>query len=256
LNFRELNEKIKNCSECGLSGTRKNALCGEGDKRANLMIVAQAPGENEDREGRMFIGPSGRVLDELLLKAGVNRREVYITNLVKCILPGYRKPKQDEIDICGRYLEKEIKLVNPVIIATLGYYAAKYIFGKYDLDMPRKKKAFTDITGRLHYAEGLKIYPLRHPAALLHNGSLKLAMENNYKKLKVFVKECKWYHCCPMKYFYEEGRLDRKWIDRYCRGDWENCIRYWKEESGEYHPDEMLPDGTVDKKLIGLGNKI
>jgi len=74
-------------------------------------------------------------------------------------------------------------------------------------------------------------------------------MEENYKKLKVFVVECKWYSCCPIKYFYEAGKLDRKWIDRYCRGDWENCVRYWKEKRGEYHPDEMLPDGTIDESL-------
>ncbi len=249
MNIKDLNKEIKNCKTCRLAKTRTNALCGEGDFEANLMLIAQAPGENEDREGRMFIGPSGKILDELLLKAGVNRDKFYITNLIKCMLPKNRKPKQDEIDTCGIYLEKEIKIVHPGIISTFGYYATWYIFRKFNIEIPEKRKDFSDVIGRLHFAEGIKIYPLRHPAALLYDDSQRLSMQDNYKKLRIFISQCKWYPCCPMKYFYEDGKLDRKWIDRYCKGDWENCIRYWMEEKGEHHPDEMLPDGTIDKKL-------
>ena len=84
-----------------------------GARTARLIIVAQAPGVNEDREGKMFIGPSGKILDEILKEVNINRREIYMTNLIKCMLPKYRKPKQDEIEICSDYLDKEIELINP-----------------------------------------------------------------------------------------------------------------------------------------------
>ena len=85
----DLNEEIKRCQKCRLYKSRINALCGEGDPNAKLMLIAQAPGENEDREGKMFIGPSGKVLDELLEISDIDRKEIYMTNLVKCMLPKY-----------------------------------------------------------------------------------------------------------------------------------------------------------------------
>ena len=113
----ELNKQIKECKRCRLSQTRMSAICGEGNLNAKIMLIAQAPGEKEDEVGRMFVGPSGKVLDELLNKAGIKRDEIYMTNLIKCMLPEYRKPKQDEIEACSYYLEEEIKLINPKVLA-------------------------------------------------------------------------------------------------------------------------------------------
>ena len=134
----ELNREIKRCIKCRLSETRINALCGEGHLNAKFMLIAQAPGENENREGKMFIGPSGKVLDELLSITNINREDIYMTNLVKCMLPKYRKPKQDEIEICSKYLDKEIEIINPKILFPLGYYATKYLFDKYAIPFPSK----------------------------------------------------------------------------------------------------------------------
>ena len=89
----ELNKRIKGCKRCRLSEARRNAICGEGNLNARVMLIAQAPGENEDREGRMFVGPSGKVLDELLKSAGISRQAIYMTNLIKCMLPKYRRFK-------------------------------------------------------------------------------------------------------------------------------------------------------------------
>ncbi len=190
MKIEELNKQIKECKRCRLYKTRRNAVCGEGNLNAKIMLVAQAPGEKEDEEGRMFVGPSGKVLDELLSKAGVSREKIYMTNLIKCMLPKYRKPKQDEIKACSYYLNEEIKLINPEVLAPLGYYATRCIF-----------------------------------------------------------EDCKWYPVCPMRRFYEEGKLDKKWIELYCKGDWESCVRYRMEEEGKFHPDYMLPDGSLDEKL-------
>lgn len=120
MEIEKFNKEIKKCSRCRLSETRINALCGEGNINAKLMLIAQAPGENEDREGKMFIGSSGKVLDELFKKANIDRKEIYMTNLIKCMLPKYRRPKQDEIEICSKYLDKEIALINPKTLVPLG----------------------------------------------------------------------------------------------------------------------------------------
>ena len=249
LGIEDLNRNVKNCTKCRLSETRINALCGEGNLNAKLMLVAQAPGIKEDEEGRMFIGPSGKVLDNLLELSNVERDDLYMTNLVKCMLPKCRKPKQDEIDICSGYLDKEIELIDPSILVPLGHYATTYIFSKYGLSLPSKQDFYT-VYGTLLLAGDQKILPLQHPAAVLHNPDIRKVLVKNYHKLKILSKDCKWHLSCPMKRFYEEGKLDGKWIELYCKGDWESCIRYQMEENGEPHLDWMLPDGTIDEKLL------
>jgi DNA polymerase len=248
MNIESLNEEIRSCSKCKLSDTRINVLCGEGDINSKFIMVAQAPGKEEDKIGKMFIGPSGKVLNELLEIIGIDREEIYITNLIKCMLPKYRKPKSREIGICSNYLDKEIEIINPKVVTTLGYYASKYILEKFNITLPLKTE-FQKIYGRVFLAENIKILPLQHPAAILYDGSIKEEMIVNYRKMVVLNSDCKWFFICPMKRFYEEGRLDKKWIELYCKGDWESCIRYKMEERGESHPDWMLPDGTIDKKL-------
>jgi len=244
----DLNKEIKKCNRCRLSETRINALCGEGDLNTKIMLIAQAPGENENKEGKMFIGPSGKVLDELLRIANVGRNEIYMTNLIKCMLPKYRKPKQDEIKICSKYLDEEIKLINPKTLAPLGYHATKYTFEKYALCLPSKPE-FPEVYGNIFLSKDKKILPLQHPATVLYNPSLKEEMIKNYRKIKVLLENCKWYPVCPMKRFYEEGKLNKKWVELYCKGDWESCIRYQMEERAAPHPDRMLPDGSIDERL-------
>ena len=246
--IRELEEEIRNCYRCKLSETRIHALPGEGALDARIMLIAQAPGENEDREGRMFIGPSGRILDELLEIVGVDRSSLYMTNLVKCMLPKYRKPRQDEIKTCSIYLDREIELIDPDVLVPLGFYSTTYIFKKYGLFIPAKED-FYKVYGRLFLPDHRKILPLQHPAAVIHKPELKEVLIKNYHKIKVLSRDCKWYPVCPMHRFYDQGLLDGRWIELYCKGDWESCIRYQMEEKGEYHEDYMLPDGTIDYML-------
>jgi len=244
----ELNRMIKNCKKCRLSETRTNTICGEGNLNAKIMLIAQAPGEKEDREGRMFIGPSGKVLDELLRSAGISRQEIYMTNLIKCMLPKYRRPKEDEIKACSYYLDEEIKLINPKVLVPLGYYATHYIFQKYDIQLPANSE-FHSVYGKLVLVGDTKLLPLPHPATLLYNPEFKEDLIKKYKKLRVLSKDCKWYPVCPMRRFYEKGLLGKRWVELYCKGDWESCIRYQMEEVGEPHPDWMLPDGRLDEEL-------
>lgn len=248
MNIEFLNKEIKKCKKCRLYETRENAICGEGDLDSNIIMIAQAPGEKEDKEGKMFIGPSGEILNDLFKSANIDRKTIYMTNLIKCMLPKCRRPKSDEIYTCSEYLDREIKLINPQIIVPLGYFATRYIFNKYDLKLPQKSE-FYKLYGKVFLVDGKKIFPLRHPAAVLHNNEIKGEMRKEYNKLKIIQKDCKWYPVCPMKWFYEKGVLDKEWIENYCMGDWESCVRYYMEERGESHPDWMLPDGKIDYKL-------
>lgn len=249
MNIKDLNKEIKECKKCKLSESRINALPGEGNVNATIMLIAQAPGKEEDREGKMFIGPTGRVLDELFKEIDLDRDEIYMTNLIKCMLPKYRKPKQDEIDICTHYLDKEIEIINPDTLVPFGYCATRHIFEKYSLPAPESIAEFKELYGRLFLTREKKILPLKHPTYLLFDDSIRDETIETYRKIKTLSEDCKWYQECPMKIFYEKGALDRKWIKLYCKGDWLSCVRYALEESGEPHPDWMLPDGSLDEKL-------
>ena len=246
MELKRLCAEIKSCRKCGLAETSINHLCGEGNPDSRIMLVAQSPGTRENEAGRMFIGPSGKVLDDLLKEAGIDRGEIYMTNLVKCHLPHNRRPKEEEIRVCSHFLEREIEIVKPNILIPLGYFSTKFLLEKYGVTTTGK---FNEVYGKLIWTGEVKIYPLRHPAALLYDPALEESMKKNYAKLGVLSRECKWRSVCPMTIYYEEGKLDRKWIELYCRGDWLSCRRYQLEEQGIPHPDNMLPDGTIDKKL-------
>ncbi len=248
--LEQLNKQILSCQQCRLADTRKHALPGEGDPNARLFLIAQAPGKVEDMKGNMFLGPSGRVLDNLLNTIGVTRDELFMTNLIKCHLPKNRKPKQSEVQACHHYLDKEIEIITPSFLIPMGHYATRYLLQKYDQKIPSRHE-FYELYGSLLYVKKQKIYPIQHPAASLHDDSLQPILEKNYHKLSVFSNQCKWASVCPMKYYHEKGLLDTKWRELYCFGDWESCIRFQMEKEGKYHEDWMLPNGQLDDKLRG-----
>ena len=179
-----LNREIRACEKCRLCETRTHALPGEGNVSAKLVMIAQAPGYNEDREGRMFIGPSGKKLDMLLEKVNIERGKIFITNLLRCTLPNYRKPRTDEIKICASYLDRELELINPDIISTLGYFAYNYIFKGYNIE---DELGFPEVCGEVFEYGDKKIVPLQHPTALLFNESIQDEMIEEYKALKRLI---------------------------------------------------------------------
>ena len=155
------NETIRGCRLCRLCETRTHAVCGEGNPRSGLMFVAQAPGSVEDREGRMFLGPSGQGFFDLLAPAGIGRGDFYMTNLLKCKLPNNRKPNRDEIITCARYLNAEIRWARPRVIVPLGYYATRYLFEKYVLPWPPSREG-GELFGTVYDTGECLVYPLRH----------------------------------------------------------------------------------------------
>ena len=183
-----LNYQIRACERCGLSATRRHALVGEGDVEARIMIVALSPGAKEDVQNRMFIGPSGQVFNKLLQAAGIDRKLVFMTNLVKCILPKNRKPAMAEIEACSYFLNEEISIIRPEVIVPLGYYATRTVLLKYHANPQEAALSFSKINGKLLVLEDKKIFPLPHPAALLYNPSFEPDTIEKYKKLKSFLQ--------------------------------------------------------------------
>lgn len=247
-NIQDLEKKISTCRFCRLSESRVQAVPPEGNPKARIAIIGQAPGREENQKGKMFLGPSGEVLNQLFKRIGLNRKAFYMTNLLKCFLPNCRKPRQDEIDTCSVYLDQEIEMVGPEVLVPLGYHPTKHFLKKYGLEIP-DRYSFPELFGRLLIAGKYKILPLRHPATVVHQSANFEKLEKNYRKLLILGQTCKWHQVCPIKYFYDRGKLSKYWIDRYCKGDWETCERYRLEENHIPHPDNMLPDGTIDHNL-------
>ncbi len=179
-----LNYQIRACKQCVLAKTRKQPLVGEGRMQASIFVVALSPGRKEDEQNKMFVGPSGKVFDRLLKAAGIERESLYMSNLIKCMLPQNRKPKTEEIELCSRFLEDEIAIIQPKIIVPLGYYATQLILKKFQADSREMQLAFRQINGHLLKLKGLQILPLTHPSALLYNPSFEQGTIEKYKKMK------------------------------------------------------------------------
>jgi DNA polymerase len=159
-----LEAQAKACTACRLAEGRTQVVFGEGNPDANLMIVGEGPGEEEDKTGRPFVGKAGQLLNRILEAAGIRREEIYITNIVKCRPPGNRAPLPDEAKICtDRWLLKQIELIAPQIIVPLGAVAAEFFLGE--------KVSITKVRGQWHEWHGIKVFPMFHPAYLLRNPS-------------------------------------------------------------------------------------
>jgi uracil-DNA glycosylase family 4 len=170
----QLCEEIKNCQLCILSQGRTNAVPGEGPEDADIMFIGEGPGFHEDRQGRPFVGAAGNYLNELLEKIGMNRQDVYITNVVKCRPPGNRDPQAAEIEACRPYLDQQIALIRPRLIVTLGRFSMQRYFPGASISrihgQPKR-------VGRVIY------YPMFHPAAALHQPRWRSLLEEDILKI-------------------------------------------------------------------------
>ncbi len=172
--------EVRVCQLCGLAAGRTNAVPGEGPANAEIMLIGEGPGFHEDKQGRPFVGPSGQFLNELLASAGYKREQVFIANVVKCRPPGNRDPLPEEITACGGYLDRQIALINPKVIVTLGRFSMAKFF-------PGAK--ISAIHGKAKKVDGRVVVAMFHPAAALHQPALRTAIEEDFQKLKELVKE-------------------------------------------------------------------
>jgi DNA polymerase len=181
-NMRELEAQVKTCQLCRLAKTRTSAVPGEGDHHAEVMFIGEGPGYHEDKQGRPFVGAAGNFLNELLHLAGLDRNTVYIANVVKCRPPGNRDPEPVEIAACAPYLERQIALINPRVIVTLGRYSMARFF-------PGGR--ISQIHGTASVVDGRLWVALYHPAAGLHQASLADVIRADFRKLPVFIEQAR-----------------------------------------------------------------
>lgn len=182
--LKKIEEQIKKCTKCPLYESRTNAVLGEGSVNAKIMFIGEAPGRNEDLQGRPFVGQAGKLLTEALKAIGLEREEVYITNVIKCRPPNNRDPTKEEIITCTPYLEKQIDIIDPDIIVTLGKFATQFISKKYNLGFQNISKIRGEVYSISTLTKNLYILPMYHPAALLYNPKIKYDFQADFVKLK------------------------------------------------------------------------
>ncbi len=175
-----VHSEIMTCAKCELHKSRKIAVPGEGPPDARIMFVGEGPGQNEDEQGRPFVGAAGKLLTELLESIGLNRAEVFITNIVKCRPPTNRAPRRSEVEACNPYLIEQIRLIKPRIVCALGTPAITTLLGD--------EYSATKAHGKPVPKDRLTILPMYHPAAALYDASLKEVLASDFRTLKELLE--------------------------------------------------------------------
>ncbi len=171
--------EVRVCTLCPLSRTRTVAVPGEGNPDADLMLIGEGPGYNEDKQGRPFVGAAGNFLNELLASAGLRRQDVFITNVVKCRPPQNRDPLPDEIEACSGYLHRQLALIKPKVVATLGRHSMSRYF-------PNER--ISKVHGQPREVGGMTVVPLLHPAAALHQPALRATELEDFARLPAIME--------------------------------------------------------------------
>jgi DNA polymerase len=178
--MHQLEAEVRVCPKCPLAATRTKAVPGEGNYQAVVMFVGEGPGFDEDRQGRPFVGRSGKFLTSMLEKVGIRREDVYITNIVKCRPPDNRDPLPNEIEACDEYLERQVRLINPRIIVTLGRHSMRRWF---------PDGSITKLHGQIrNIGHGRVALAMFHPAAALRNDSWRVEFEKDIQKLPPLIE--------------------------------------------------------------------
>lgn len=172
-------EEARGCTRCPLHQTRTNVVFGAGNADADLMFIGEAPGANEDRMGLPFVGQAGKLLDKLLAEIGLERKEVWICNVLKCRPPDNRDPHPNEIEACRDYLLSQVELIEPVVICTLGNFSTKLLRA----DTTGISRLHGQAEPRIIGARAVRLYPLFHPAAALYTPSMLETLRNDFQRL-------------------------------------------------------------------------
>jgi len=178
----KLYEEVALCQLCGIAKYRTKTVPGEGAEDAEIVFIGEAPGWHEDQQGRPFVGPAGQYLDQLLALIGLKRQQVYIANVIKCRPTGNRDPLPSEILNCRKWLERQIEVIQPKMIVTLGRYSMAEFF---------PGKSISKIHGTAQKWDDIIYYAMYHPAAALHQQSLRQAIEADMLKIPTLLAEAK-----------------------------------------------------------------
>ena len=182
-----IEEEIKRCTKCDLHKTRNNPVAGAGCKTADVLFIGEAPGRNEDLQGKPFVGRAGKILDVLLKSIDLSREDIFIGNILKCRPPKNRNPLQSEIDSCSVFLDRQIELIKPKIIVALGSFSMMYVFEKYGFS----KNKISKVHGKKFKInnDNLIIIPVYHPAVATYNPNKIFDLENDFKTIKESLKD-------------------------------------------------------------------
>lgn len=180
--LREIAEQINQCKQCQLAYSRKHAVPGEGPANAEIILIGEGPGFHENEQGRPFVGQAGKFLDDLLLQGGFKRQDVFITNVVKCRPPGNRDPQPEELAACQDFLERQIAALQPLVIITLGRFSMARYFNDAKISF---------IHGRASWNQDKLIIPMYHPAAGLHQPTLRPTIEKDFSQLSLLVEKAR-----------------------------------------------------------------
>lgn len=180
---------IENNFVCPLKDSAKNLVFGKGNPDADILFIGEAPGAKEDELGQPFVGSAGRELDKLLNSIGLSLNDVYIANILKYRPPGNRNPSSEEIRGHTPFLLRQISVINPRVVCTLGNYATKFALAGFKTEGMNKIKGISSLHGVPVSVGDLIVFPLYHPAAMLYNGSLRDILVSDFLKLKDFLKD-------------------------------------------------------------------
>jgi DNA polymerase len=181
MTVQDFYEQIKDCQNCALAASRTQVVFGDGNPHAEIMFVGEAPGFHEDRIGKPFVGAAGKLLDQLLGEIGIERRDIYIANVIKCRPPQNRNPRVEEIESCKPFLLKQIELIRPKIICTLGNFSTQLLLGR--------KVGITKVRGQAFGRGSYVVVPMLHPAAALHRESMLQAVKGDFQNLRKILDE-------------------------------------------------------------------
>lgn len=177
----EIREEVSTCKACSLCEGRTNVVFGEGNPHACVMIIGEAPGKNEDLQGKPFVGAAGKFLDELLKVAGLKREDVFIANVLKCRPPSNRNPKPEEIEACATFLRQQTQTISPDVIVTLGNFATQFIL--------RTGVGITHLRGTVQRAGRFLVLPVFHPAAAIYDRSKRDVLLSDFERVGLLVRD-------------------------------------------------------------------
>src|SRR5215831_2061528 len=179
--LRAFYDAVKDCQKCALAASRTQVVFGSGNPEADIIFVGEAPGYYEDKEGRPFVGAAGKLLDQLLQEIGLQRSEIFIANVLKCRPPQNRDPLPEEVEACKPYLWRQIELIKPRVICTLGNFATQLLLDK--------KVGITKVRGQAFQRHNYFVFPMLHPAAALHREAFQASVREDFQHLRAFLDQ-------------------------------------------------------------------
>ncbi len=181
MELKQYYEEIKDCQLCDLSKTKTHLVFGEGNPHAHIVFVGEAPGNHEDLQGKPFVGAAGKILTQLLESIGLKRDDIFIANVLKCRPPENRNPKPEEIETCIPHLWKQLEIIRPKVVCTLGNFATQTLLGQ--------KVGISKVRGQYFQVQNSFVFPMYHPAACLHQGRLREVLKEDFQKLRDFLNQ-------------------------------------------------------------------